>query len=85
MILRPALIPLLSALTTFLSYTSADVSFSSPSAGQAITGSDITVTFADGPTTPSLSTFVSYTLQLCAGGNTDGTFVSPPTDTLDNR
>ncbi|KAK4934087.1 Cell wall synthesis protein kre9 precursor, partial [Elasticomyces elasticus] len=74
MILRTSLYSAISTIAFLLPYTSADVSFSSPSAGQTITGSDITVTFADGSASPALSTFTGYTLQLCAGGNTDSTF-----------
>lgn len=71
--------PLRSILTTIslllLPFVQADISFSSPPAGQVISGSTITVEFADGAGTPPISQFTSYTLQLCAGGNAEGSYV----------
>jgi len=55
--------------STYLYSALADVAFSSPSAGQVISGSTIDVEFAQGPDEPSIADFTSYTLQLCAGGN----------------
>jgi len=52
----------------------ADVSFSSPAAGQDISGNTIDVEFADGSGDPPLADFTTYTLQLCAGGNDEKSF-----------
>lgn len=54
----------------------ADVAFSSPSAGQVISGNTISVEFEEGSSDPPLSDFTTYTLQLCAGGNTESDYVS---------
>ncbi|KAK5092258.1 Cell wall synthesis protein kre9 precursor [Exophiala xenobiotica] len=62
--------------STYLHSASADVSFSSPSAGQVISGSTINVEFAEGSDDPPLADFTTYTLQLCAGGN-DATDFTP--------
>lgn len=62
------------ALTAALLYSQtvrADIGFSSPSAGQVISGTTIDVEFAEGGGSPPMASFTSYTLQLCAGGNKD--------------
>jgi len=64
------------SVATFLSSAVADVGFNSPSAGQVISGSTISVEFADGPGDPHIQDFTAYTLQLCAGGN-DATDFTP--------
>lgn len=63
-------------MVLFASSTQADVMFSSPAAGQVISGSTIDVEFAEGTGKPSLADFTTYTLQLCAGGNGATDFVS---------
>ena len=65
------------SLTTLLLSTicRADVGFSSPAAGQTISGSTIDVEFAEGSGKPSINDFTTYTLQLCAGGNAEKDYV----------
>lgn len=67
------------SLLTFaflISSANADIKFSSPAAGAVISGNSIDVEFEDGGVNPPISDFTSYTLQLCAGGNTDTDYVS---------
>lgn len=64
------------ASTLFVSSAFADVKFSSPAAGAVISGSEIDVEFTDGGEDPPITDFTSYILQLCAGGNADGEYVS---------
>lgn len=66
----------LGASALFASSAHADVKFSSPAAGVVISGDTIDVEFEDGGEDPPLSDFTTYTLQLCAGGNTDKDYVS---------
>lgn len=54
----------------------ADVGFSSPAAGATISGSTIDVKFTNGAGDPPLTSFSSYSLQLCAGGNVEADYVS---------
>lgn len=69
---------ILGALASILLQTCrADIGFSSPSAGQTISGSTIDVEFAEGSGSPSINDFTAYTLQLCAGGNTQTDYVIP--------
>lgn len=65
------------AITTisFLSAVKADFSFSSPAAGQIISGSIVDVEFTEGTGSPPMANFNSYILQLCAGGNDASDFV----------
>lgn len=63
----------------FASSAYADVAFSSPSAGMVISGNTIDVEFEDGSSDPPIADFTSYTLQLCAGGNSETDYVSSGT------
>lgn len=64
------------AATYLVASTYADVEFSSPTPGQVISGNTIDVEFAEGSSDPPISDFLSYTLQLCAGGNSEDDYVS---------
>lgn len=64
------------AAAFLITSTYADVEFSSPTPGQVISGNTIDVEFAEGSADPPISDFSSYTLQLCAGGNTEDDYVS---------
>ena len=76
MFTRQHLTSALLACSLLAHFSFADVSFSSPAAGQEITGTTIEVKFTDGPDDPPLADFTTYTLQLCAGGN-DATSFTP--------
>lgn len=54
-----------------VSLACADITFTSPAAGASITGSSLTIEWQDSGT-PALE---SYTLFLCAGGNTADSYV----------
>ena len=62
-------------VTSLFRSCTADIGFSSPAAGTTISGSTIDVEFEEGSGSPALSDFTGYTLQLCAGGNTEATYV----------
>jgi len=67
---------LLAALSSLATLTFADVQITSPAAGAKLTGGGaITIQWKDSGESPALSTFSTYTMFLCAGGNEDGTFV----------
>jgi len=66
----------LSLLFTVLQFASADVKFTSPAAGDTLTGGGaITITWQDSGAAPSISDLSTYQLFLCAGGNAAGTFI----------
>jgi hypothetical protein len=53
----------------------ADVDFTEPAAGDVITGTSLVATWLESGQKPSISTFDSYSLFLCAGGNNESDFV----------
>ena len=68
---------LLLLLAAVAPYTLADVEFTSPAAGATVTGgSTLDVEWKDSGTSPPISSFSTYQLFLCAGGNDAGSFVS---------
>ena len=70
------LIRLLVLLAAIAPYTFADVQFTSPSAGaQETGGSTLKVAWKESGTGPKLSSFTTYQLFLCAGGNDPSSFV----------
>lgn len=70
-----------SLASTLIQTCYADIGFSSPAAGATISGSTINVEFAEGTGKPSINDFTTWTLQLCAGGNTEKDYVWPYTHT----
>ncbi|MCJ1465627.1 hypothetical protein MMC07_004246 [Pseudocyphellaria aurata] len=59
-------------LTTLAPFAIADVEFTSPAAGNSIAGGGktLSVTWKESGDKPPISSFTTYTLFLCAGGNT---------------
>lgn len=53
----------------------ADVDFTKPAAGDVISGTSLIATWSESGQKPSITTFSSYSLFLCAGGNNDTDFV----------
>lgn len=72
MILRNVL---LLATTALFSFTLADVSVTSPAPGDTITGLSLEIEWKDSGKSPKLADLASYQVFLCAGGNTDTSFV----------
>jgi hypothetical protein len=56
----------------------ADVAFTKPAAGDVITGTSLVAAWTESHQNPSISTFESYQLFLCAGGNNETEFVGHP-------
>lgn len=56
----------------------ADVAFTKPAAGDVITGTSLVAAWTESGQKPAISTFESYQLFLCAGGNNDTEFVRHP-------
>ena len=57
-------------LAALVSLTTADVEFVTPSAGSTVAGGKtLSVTWKESGVQPPLSSFTTYTLFLCAGGN----------------
>ena len=68
---------LLLLLAAVAPYTFADVEFTAPAAGATETGgSTLDVEWKESGTGPPISSFSTYQLFLCAGGNDAGSFVS---------
>lgn len=66
----------LSLLATLIPYVFADVQFTTPKAAATLkAGGALTIEWKDSGDTPPLDTLLSYQLFLCAGGNTDGSYV----------
>lgn len=69
---------LLTALSALAASVVADVEFTSPAAGASlVAGSAITIKWEDSGVAPALSALSIYSIFLCAGGNTAGSFVCP--------
>jgi len=49
----------------------ADVDFTQPTAGEVIAGTSLAAVWTESGQKPAKSTFESYQLFLCAGGNND--------------
>ena len=62
-------------LASFFSFALADVKFTSPAAGDKITGTTINIEWKESGTAPPIASLVSYQLFLCAGGNDANSFV----------
>lgn len=68
---------LLLLLAAVAPYTFADVEFTTPAAGATETGgSTLDVQWKESGTGPPISSFSTYQLFLCAGGNDASSFVS---------
>ena len=68
---------LLLLLAAVAPYTLADVEFTAPSAGATETGgSTLDVEWKESGTGPAITSFSTYQLFLCAGGNDADSFVS---------
>ena len=66
---------LLSASAAMFPLAWADVAFTKPAAGDVITGTSLVAEWKESNHKPPISTFSSYQLFLCAGGNNDTDFV----------
>ena len=53
----------------------ADVQFTTPFPGEDVPYTDIQVTWKESGENDPISSFVSYEILLCAGGNDDGNYV----------
>lgn len=63
-------------LAILVPFVLADVKFTSPEAdGTVKAGGALTIEWEDSGETPPLDALLSYQLFLCAGGNTDGSYV----------
>ena len=68
---------LLLLLAAVAPYTLADVEFTTPAAGATVTGgSTLDIEWKESGTGPPITSFSTYQLFLCAGGNDANTFVS---------
>lgn len=66
---------LLSFLAVLAHYVLADIQFTAPAAGAALkAGSVVTIAWKDSGKAPLLSDLTNYVINLCAGGNTVGSF-----------
>ena len=70
MILRSLLL-----LTILIPSIFADVQFTSPKAGASESGLELTIEWKESGDGPPLSDLVSYQMFLCAGGNTEGSYI----------
>jgi hypothetical protein len=70
------LIRLLTPLLLSALLVTADVKFTGPAAGDTITGGGVlSVKWRDSGESPAITDLLSYQLFLCAGGNTDTSFI----------
>lgn len=70
-------IPLYSLLAALAPFALANVKFIAPEAGEELTGGGaISIEWEDSGSGPSVEDLTTYQLFLCAGGNTEGSFVS---------
>ena len=77
---------LLLLLAAVAPYTLADVEFTAPSAGATETGgSTLDVEWKESGKGPAITSFSTYQLFLCAGGNDADSFVSPQNACTQNR
>lgn len=65
----------LALLAALLPLTFADVEFTTPNAGQAISGLTLDVEWKDSGDDPKISELATYQMFLCAGGNDEGDYV----------
>lgn len=63
----------------------ADVDFTKPAAGDVITGTSLVATWSESGQKPAISTFNSYSLFLCAGGNNSTDYVGQPSQLTMNH
>jgi len=69
-------IRLFSLLLALASCVLADVQFTAPAAAASLqAGSTISMTWQDSGVAPSLADLTNYVINLCAGGNTAGSFL----------
>ena len=59
----------LALLAALLPFALADVDFTSPDAGQSISGLTLDIKWKDSGDEPKLSELATYQMFLCAGGN----------------
>ena len=62
-------------LSGLLSCAFADVKVVTPAAGASISGTTLDIEWEESGTDPPLSEFVNYSLFLCAGGDTESTYI----------
>ena len=62
-------------LAALLSFTFADVEFTTPSAGQSLSGLTLDIEWKDSGDDPTISELATYQMFLCAGGNDEGDYV----------
>jgi hypothetical protein len=62
-------------LTALVSSVLADVQFTSPKAGSSESGLELTIEWKDSGDDPPISALVTYQMFLCAGGNTDSSYI----------
>ena len=60
----------------------ADVQFTSPFPGEDVPYTDIQVSWKESGENDAISSFVSYEILLCAGGNDDSSYVRSPAGSL---
>lgn len=66
---------LFSLIASLAPFILADVEFVTPTAGAALTGDTVvSIAWQDSGTAPSISDLTNYVINLCAGGNTAGSF-----------
>lgn len=77
MLIRPILL-----LTALAPFALGDVQFTSPAAGNSISGGGktLSVTWKESGDDPPISSFTTYTLFLCAGGNEPESQVPSPAE-----
>ena len=65
----------LSLLAALLPFALADVQFTSPKAGQSISGLTLEIEWKDSGDVPKIDDLATYQMFLCAGGNDEGEYV----------
>ena len=65
----------LTVLAALLSYALADIEFTSPDAGQSVSGATIDIKWKDSGDEPKISELATYQMFLCAGGNEESDYV----------
>lgn len=66
---------ILCLIAALVPFSFADVQFVSPAAGDSITGLTIDISWQESQVAPPITSLTSYQLFLCAGGNTEGSYV----------
>lgn len=69
------IIRVLPILAPLLSLALADVEFTSPRAGQSISGTTLQIQWKDSGETPAIEDLATYQMFLCAGGNEETEYV----------